>query len=310
MQPNVPRRNFLKTIGRASALPVLTSVAASAATPAVGKPPSHAEKEKPFRELAVATICTDGFGNQKHEPAFRLLPQLGVKNVEFNVWFPDTITPNYFRGLKERSARARLKPVCVQGSSFGGEGASGVMKDVGHKLALMYGARELGCRRVKCTGAARGTQGGLKSVIEVCKELAPAAKELDMLVLVENHAKNVLETMADYEEIFAAIDSPHIAMCCDVAHFWGSGIDPLTVIEKFHSRILHVDLKDNRTKGGGHDVVPYGEGITDFKGICEALVAKNYSGYLLIEMAWREPREPIVENLKKGRDFFQPYVRA
>jgi sugar phosphate isomerase/epimerase len=266
--------------------------------------------EKPFRELAVATICTDGFGNHKHEPAFRLIPQLGVKNVEFNVWYPDVITPNYFRGLKERSARAGLKPVCVQGSGFGGEGAGGVQKDVGHKLALMYGARELGCRRVKCTGAARGTQGGLKSVIEVCKELAPAAKELDQIVLLENHARNVLETMADYEEIFAAIDSPHIAMCCDVAHFWGSGIDPLAVIERFHSRILHVDLKDNRTKGGGHDVVPYGEGITDFKAICDALGAKNYSGYLLIEMAWREPREPIVENLKKGRDLFQPYTRA
>lgn len=308
MQPDFPRRNFLKTIGGAAALPMLASGATSAATPVVGTTASSAEK--PFRELAVATICTDGFGHRRHEPAFRLIPQLGVNNVEFNVWYPDTITPNYFRGLKERSARAGLKPVCVQGSSFGGEGASGVMKDVGHKLALMYGARELGCRRVKCTGATRGTQGGLKSVIEACKELAPAAKELDVLVLLENHAKNVLETVADYDEIFAAVDSPHIAMCCDVAHFWGSGIDPLEVIGRFHSRILHVDLKDNRTKGDGHDVVPYGEGITDFKAICDALMAKNYSGYLLLEMAWREPREPIVANLKKGRDLFQPYARA
>lgn len=308
MQPDFPRRNFLKTIGGAAALPLLASGTTNAATPAVGTAASPAEKS--FRDLAVATICTDGFGHRRHEPAFRLLPQLGVNNVEFNVWYPDTITPNYFRGLKERSARAGLKPVCVQGSGFGSEGASGVMKDVGHKLALMYGARELGCRRVKCTGATRGTQGGLKSVIEVCKELAPAAKELDLFVLLENHAKNVLETIADFEEIFAAIDSPHIAMCCDVAHFWGSGIDPLDVVETFHSRILQVDLKDNRTKGGGHDVVPYGEGITDFKAICDLLVAKNYSGYLLLEMAWREPREPIVANLSRGRDLFQPYVLA
>jgi sugar phosphate isomerase/epimerase len=308
MDSSFSRRTFLKHGGLAvagAALPPAV-VAADSRRPAA----APAGAEKPFVELAIATICTDGFANKRHEPAFRLIPEVGIKNVEFNVWFPDVITPNYFRGLKERSVRAGLKPVCVQGSGFGGEGASGVQKDVGHKLALMYGARELGCRRVKCTGAGRGTQGGLKSVIEVCKELAPAAKELDQIVLLENHAKNVLETIADYEEIFAAIDSPHIAMCCDVAHFWGSGIDPLEVIEKFHSRILHVDLKDNRTKGGGHDVVPYGEGITDFKAICDALIAKNYSGYLLIEMAWREPREPIVENLKKGRDLFQPYTRA
>ena len=301
------RRHFLQTGTLATLVGATLRPSGAAATS-----PAHPARggEPPFRELAVATICTDGFSHRRHEPAFRLIPQLGVTNVEFNVWFPDTITPTYFRDLRERSARAGLKPVCVQGSGFGGEGASGVMKDVGHKLALMYGARELGCRRVKCTGAARGTQGGLKAVIEVCKELAPAAKELDVLVLLENHARNVLETIEDYEEIFAAIDSPYIVMCCDVAHFWGSGIDPLTVIEKFHARIRHVDLKDNRTRGGGHDVVPYGEGITDFKALGEALVARNYQGYLLLEMAWREPREPIVENLKKGRDLFRPYVRT
>jgi sugar phosphate isomerase/epimerase len=298
------RRTFLKTAATASAAASPFVAATSrAATPVRAK-------EKPFVDLAIATICTDGFAHHRHEPAFRLLPEIGVRNVEFNVWFPDTITPTYMAGLRERSARAGLRPVCVQGSSFGGDGRQGVLKDVGHKIALMYGARELGCRRVKCTGAARGTQGGLKSVIEVCRELAPAAQEMDMLIILENHAKNVLETIADYEEIFAAIDSPHLAMCCDVAHFWGSGIDPLAVIERFHSRILHVDLKDNRTRGGGHDVVPYGEGITDYTAILDLLRAKNYSGYLLLEMAWAQPREPIVANLRKGRDLFLPYVRA
>src|SRR6185436_20591 len=122
-------------------------------------------------------ICTDGFGNRHHEPAFRILPQLGIHNVEFNVWFPDVITPNYLAALKDRCALAGLKPVCLQGSAFGGEDKLALQKDVGHKLALMYGARDLGCRRVKCTGAARDTQGGLKAVIEICRELAPAAKE-------------------------------------------------------------------------------------------------------------------------------------
>lgn len=297
-----PRRRFIKTLGAAAALPVARMVAADAVTV-----PHPGEKAV---ELAIATICTDGFGNRHHEPAFRLIPQLGIRHVEFNVWYPDVITPHYFSALKERCARANLRPICVQGSSFGGEGASGVLKDVGHKLALMYGARALGCRRVKCTGAARGTQGGLKAVIEVCRELAPAARELGQILLLENHAKNVLENIADYEEIFAAIDSPHVGMCCDLAHFWGAGIDPIEVIERFGPRILHVDLKDNRARGGGHAVVPYGEGITDFPAILERLQAKQYRGYLLIEQAWAEPREPLLENLGRGRDRFQPYTRA
>jgi sugar phosphate isomerase/epimerase len=298
------RRGFLKAIGASAALPLLAArPAGAAAAIADGRVP-----EPPFVELAIATICTDGFSNKHHEPAFRMIPQLGIRNVEFNLWFADVITPNYVATIKSRCAAAGLKPICVQGSSFGGEGRHGVLKDVGHKLSLMYAARELGCRRVKCTGAARGTQGGLKSVIETLRELAPAAKEFDQLILVENHAKNVLEFISDYEEIFAAVDSPHVGMCCDVAHFWGSDIDPIDVIEKFHSRLLHVDLKDNRTRGGGHDVVPYGEGITDFKGILERLHAKSYRGYLLIEMAWAEPKEPVLASLRKGRDLIQSFA--
>lgn len=299
------RRDFLLSLGGVAALPL-----SAASPPGPSLPGPASAREQPFVDLAIATICTDGFANRKHEPAFRLLPQLGIRHVEFNLWYPDVITPGYIAGLKARCAATGLNPVCVQGSAFGGEGRNGVLKDVGHKLALMYAARELGCRRIKCTGAARGTQGGLKSVIETLRELAPAARELDQLILVENHARNVLEFISDYEEIFAAIDSPHIGLCCDVAHFEGSGVKLSEVVDRFHSRLLHVDLKDNRTRGQGHDVVPFGEGVTNFKAFLDHLLGKNYHGYLLIEMAWNEPREPVLENLRRGRDLFRPYLRG
>lgn len=294
-----PRRTFLKSLGA-------TAVALPLAAARSGVPAS----ERDFVDLAVATICTDGFGNHHHEPAFRLLPQTGLRNVEFNVWFSDTITPNYMADLKRRCARTGLRPVSLQGSSFGGEGGRGVLKDVGHKLALMYGARELGCRIVKCTGAQRGTQGGLKAVIAACRELAPAAEEMGMLLVLENHANNVLENLADYEEIFAAIDSPNVGMCLDTGHFEGVGIDLHEAVEKFHPRILHVDLKDCRKRGAGHDTVVFGEGVTDFDGFLRHLLGKKYRGYLVIEMAWREPREPVVENLRKAYEMFRPYIHV
>ncbi|MHC4433884.1 MAG: sugar phosphate isomerase/epimerase family protein, partial [Planctomycetota bacterium] len=163
-------------------------------------------------QLAIATICTDGFANRHHEPAFRIIPELGFKNVEFNLWYADTITPSYFRGLKRRCAETGLRPVSLHGTSFGGEGRSGIIKDLSHKLVLMQGCETLGCRIIKCTGSARGTNGGLKAVIAVCQELAPVAEEKGILVVLENHAKNVLERIEDYEEIFSKVDSPNIGM--------------------------------------------------------------------------------------------------
>jgi sugar phosphate isomerase/epimerase len=298
------RRTFLHSLGAGAALPFAPAFAAQPSTS-----PRTMASEKPFVDLAIATICTDGFGNQGHEPAFRLLPQTGFRNVEFNLWYPNTLTPSYLATIASRCEATGLHPISLQGTGFGAEGRSGVIKDIGHKLSLMYGCLQLGCRRIKCTGAGRDTQGGLKAVIEVCRDLAPAAKELNVLVTLENHAKNVLENIADYEEIFAAIDSPYVGMCLDTGHFEGVGIDLHEVVEKFHSRILHVDLKDCRRRGAGHDTVPFGEGVTDFKAFLDHLLSKSYSGYLVVEQAWAEPKEPVVENLRKAREMFEPYLK-
>ena len=266
--------------------------------------------ELSFIRLAVATICTDGFGNQHHEPAFKLIPQLGVRNVEFNLWYDDLLTPAYWDSLLKRCQDTGLTPVCVQGSGFGAAGAEGLKQDWAHKWKLLQAAKRLGCRRVKCTGSKRGTKGGLASVIAVCKELAPAFEEAGALLLLENHANNVLENIADYDTIFEQIDSPNVGLCLDTGHFEGAGIQLADVVERFHSRTLHIDLKDCKAFGKGHDTVVFGEGVTDFTAFLDLVTRRNFHGYMVLEQAWAEPREPIVENLRKGVAMFRKFERG
>ena len=261
-------------------------------------------------QLAIATICVDGFGNRGHRPAFQEIPALGFRNVEFNLWYPDTITPAYIRGLRSRCERSGLTPVSLQGTSFGGEGRNGIVKDLAHKLTLMSGCEALGCRIVKATGSKRGTAGGLRAVIEVCKELAPVAEEKGILITLENHAGNVLERIEDYEEIFSAIDSPNIGMCLDTGHFEGVGVNLHEVIDRFHTRVLEVDLKDCRARGKGHDTVPFGTGVTDFDAFLKHLISNDYSGYLVVEQAWSTPRADWKRDLASAYRRFQPYERA
>lgn len=297
------RREFLQGTGMAGAgLMVLPGIGEAAAKP-IGFPGFHGV------QLAIATICTDGFGNQHHDPAFEVIPDLGFKNVEFNLWYADTITPGYIRGLKRRCQETGLQPISLQGTSFGGEGRSDIIKDLSHKLVLMQGCETLGCRIVKCTGSGRGSNGGLKSVIEVCRELAPVAEEKGVLVVLENHAKNVLERIEDFEEIFSSVDSPNIGMCLDTGHFEGVNVDLHQVIDRFHDRILHVDLKDCRERGKGHDTVPFGQGVTDFESFLKHLFERSYSGYLVVEQAWREPKGDWKSDLKKSYEIFHPYER-
>jgi sugar phosphate isomerase/epimerase len=255
-------------------------------------------------ELAIATIVLDGFGDEGFEHAFRIAPQLGIRNVEFNVWFPRTVTLEGMERIQEGCYRHGLKPVCLQGTGFGGN----VLKDVTHKLWLMEQIKRLGARRVKFTGARRGEEGGLENVIATLKELAPAAEELDVLVLVENHANNNIETIEDYDQIFEAVPSRHVGMCLDMGHFDGANVDNFAVIERFHDRVLHVDMKDTAARGI-HKVVNYGSGVTDVHGIVRKMLEHGYTGYLLIEQAPPLNRDTLLADMQRAVGMFKPYER-
>lgn len=253
-------------------------------------------------QLAIATICLDGFGDENFENAFEIIPQTGIKNVEFNVWYPRNITPSGLASIQQRCYENGLKPISLQGTSFG----DNVLKDVTHKLWLMEKAKELGCRRVKFTGSGRGKAGGLDNVIEVLKHLAPAAEEMDVLIAVENHANNNIENMEDYDRIFDAVDSSHVGMCLDMGHFDGASVDNFEVIERFHEKINHVDIKDV-VAFGTYKSVPYGSGVTKGEQIVQALIDQGYSGYLVIEQA--PPREglELVAEMRRIKTIFDQY---
>jgi sugar phosphate isomerase/epimerase len=290
------RRKFIKTAGMGVAGLGLLHPSASHAT----------KKGEKKVEMAIATITMDGFGDRNFEKAFEILPQLPFKNVEFNCWYGRNLTPSGIQSIKERCEQHQLQPICVQGSSFGASG--NIIKDVTHKLWNMEAARQLGCNRVKFTGSGRGKEGGLEAVIEVLKEITPAAKEMGMLILVENHANNNLENIEDYDRVFDAIDSPNVGMCMDNAHFDGANVDLMEVVERFHSKILHIDLKDTE-KMGVHKVVNFGEGVTKNDEVVQKMLEYGYEGYLLIEMAPPRDESTLVEDLRRAYELFQKYER-
>jgi sugar phosphate isomerase/epimerase len=294
-------------MNRRKFLAAATVAAGSAATVLASNSPRPKPKnlsEPAFVQMAIATICMDGFGDENFAPSFDIAPKLGIRNIEFNTWYPRNLTPAGLEGIISRCARAGLKPIGVQGNAF----TDGKTPDVAHKLWCLEAARRLGARRVKFTGSKRGTNGGLASVIAALKELAPAAEAMGLLVLVENHAGNVLENVADYEEIFSAIDSPNVGLCLDTGHFVGANVDLDEVVEKFHTRTLHVDLKDTEARGK-YRTVNYGTGAVDLHRCVKELLAHGYAGYLLIEQAPPLNKETLFSDLKRGYEMFKVYER-
>ena len=125
--------------------------------------------------LACATLSCDGFGDNDFVESFRIIPRVGFRFVEFNCWYPRTMTLAKMRDLGQRCHATGLVPIAIHGTGFGGDTAADLTRDVAHKLHLMTAARELGCRRVVASGAARGTAGGIAALVTVLKEILPAA---------------------------------------------------------------------------------------------------------------------------------------
>lgn len=297
MKTNQKRREFLKKAG--------FGIAGIGTLPEILLNPLDSIIKKAKKvELAIATITMDGFGDQNFTKAFEILPQLPFKNIEFNCWYARTLTPVGISSIRNRCLELGLTPICVQGSSFGADG--NIIKDVAHKLWNIHVAKELGCKRVKFTGAGRGNEGGLESVIACLREIVPMAEDFDIKILLENHVNNTIEFMEDYKRIFGEIDSPNVGICMDNGHFDASNVKLLDVVDKFHSKIMHIDLKDTE-RFGIHKIVNYGDGVTQNHAVVEKMLEYGYEGYLLIEMAPPRNEETLVKDLSRAYELFKRY---
>ncbi|UYN83456.1 MAG: sugar phosphate isomerase/epimerase [Microcella sp.] len=236
--------------------------------------------------IAVATLGFDGFGDEAFEPAFSGLPDTGFRSVEFNCWYARTITPQGLASIRDRSAAICVTPVSLHVPSFSpGPEPSDLARETARWCWLIEAATIVGVTLLKCTGRDRGEAGGVESIIALLREVAPVAAERGVRISLENHANNVLEFAEDYDRIFDAIDDPGVGMCLDTGHFAASGVDMLAIVDRFGSRINHVDLKD--CAGPGREFVPFGDGVVDFDEVLDAVNATGYSGYLVVEFPRR-----------------------
>lgn len=257
--------------------------------------------------LACSSLSCDGFGDNHFVKSFEILPQLGYRFVEFNCWHPGDLTPVGVASIRDRCQATGLTPIAVYGASFGGDNHHAVGKDVCHKLRMIDAARELECSRIVATGARRGQQGGLDAILTVLREIVPVAEASGVLICLENHANNNLETIEDYATIFAAIDSPALGLCVDTGHFDAAGVALDDVVDRLGPKINHIHVKE-AVAVGVERFVPFGHGVTDNRRLLDRMVATGYEGYISVEFA-QEDKTNLLHDLRVPYDLFKDYER-
>lgn len=254
--------------------------------------------------LSCSTVSCDGFGDNHFLRSFQVMPKVGYKFIEFNCWHPSDILPSNIQRLKMSCAEAGLTPISIYGPSIGGDKGQ-LTKDVAHKIRMMEAALELGCRRIVATGFQRGKDGGLDGVIRVLKEIIPFAEEKGILICLENHAHNNLETIDDYNRIFEEVPSPNVGLCADTGHIEASGIRLDEIASAFPTKVNHIHVKET-VAFGVEEFVRFGEGVTDNNSFIEKMIDIGFSGYFSVELAILD-KSNVVHDLKVAYDKFHRY---
>ena len=132
---------------------------------------------------------------------------------------------------------------------------------------------------------------GAKGVCEeigeaACKKLAPFAEKHGMYAIFHQHMQ--FATPGFSYDTFAAI-SPAIRFNFDSGHFFGStGIDPITIIEKYHDRIFSIHIKDKtgpKTEPANLNQV-WGQGQMPLAEVLLYIKKKKYPIYCDIELEY------------------------
>lgn len=125
--------------------------------------------------------------------------------------------------------------------------------------------------------------------VDAIDTIEKLVKEYDIKVGFHDHPKrpnNPNYRMWDPNYVLSVVkDRDHrIGSCADVGHWVRSGLNPVDCLKILNGRIISSHLKDLNEFGKveAHDV-PYGQGVSNIKGVLDELKRQNFQGNISVE---------------------------
>jgi sugar phosphate isomerase/epimerase len=138
-------------------------------------------------------------------------------------------------------------------------------------------------------------------VAERMSAFAERAERAGITLMLELEGASYVGQLAEARELFAAVNSPALALCWDVCNGWWSGEAPWPVGWSIARSlpIADVQLKDVRAQPGnpdrpGYEQVVLGTGDIPYDLIVAKLMREGYDGWFTAERVYH-PRRPELE---------------
>jgi inosose dehydratase len=173
------------------------------------------------------------------------------------------------------------------------------------------GSRDRDARAARADGAGTPhlSDAAWLELAEVLETLADETVAAGRRLAFHPHAGTYVETPAEVERLVTSTDPRRVGICLGVGHSIVGGGDPVATLDWLGERLTHVHLKDvdpvvlaqlsaGALSGLGQAVdrrifTELGAGSLDLLGVLQALAARDYDGWLMVEQdsSWSPPSE-------------------
>jgi len=232
-------------------------------------------------KISVSTIC---WMHDERRAALRKAAEAGFGAVEMIIMAPE-VAPFHNHSLRSVSVETLAREYREFGLECSGLHIGGLPTDARLDGALEYAraaidaAAELNAGVLVMGGPDRASE-PFRPYIAAVESLVPRLEKQNIRLAIENHYRNWVQYIQDYDFIFDFIQSPMVGMTLDTGHFTAAGVDPEEVARKFAPRVFNVHVKDHI---GAHSV-EMGMGVTNNRGCVIALREAGYGGWLTQEI--------------------------
>jgi inosose dehydratase len=151
-----------------------------------------------------------------------------------------------------------------------------------------------------------------------------AARERGFDAVLHFHAGSYIETGDEIRAVMDRLDTSLVGMCLDTGHARFGGVDPSELLRDYGHAVRHVHLKDCdlavldevRRSGGGLTEAwrrgvfcELGQGSSGLDAFLEALRARDYEGWLVVEqdrfLTPADTREAMLALQTRNRDWLR-----
>jgi len=269
--------------------------------------------------------------------------QLDVEGLEMYDRFFTSLDREYLLQVRDRVHRAGFTiPMLICSPDFTNPDPKERQRAIDYQLLMIEVAALLGGEGVVCrtlSGQQRpevSREQGVKYVVDAIQEAIPKARELGVVLGMENHYKDSQWTRPEFAlkqdvflEIIQAIDERrHFGVQYDPSNAIIAGDDPIALLQQVKDRVVSMHASDRHLKEGvtmeqfrraeqdnptmgysqylSHGVI--GKGLNDYDKIFSILSASGFKGWVSIEdgVNGLEEMKESLTFLKRMRDKHYP----